>query len=192
MTHKLKIIIIALIFLFIFSFVLAQDEMPAGYTSLEVSKNIYQGGEVRLSNPAKLYCGVGCARMSNPYLLGAQITLTAVPAEGYIFTGWSGDCSGTNKECAVIMNSNKTVVANFAAASADQPDSPAPGPRPISPNQPGGSVPSPVSAPIIIVATSSSRSGGFSSGWFSGIIGAFLFIITVLIVLIWMYRRYSI
>ena len=187
-----KTIITIIIFaLFLFT-TGAGAQLPVDYSLLSISKNIYQGGEVRLSNPAKLYCGVGCARTSNPYLLGAQITLTAVPAEGYIFTGWSGDCSGTNKECAVIMNSNKTVAANFAAVSADQRDSPAGGTRPISPNQSGDKVSPPVSAPIIIVATSSSHSGGFSSGWFSGILGVFLFIITVLIVLIWRYRRYNI
>ncbi|MEZ4620970.1 MAG: InlB B-repeat-containing protein [Caldilineaceae bacterium] len=47
------------------------------------------------------------------YLDGDQVLLTAVPVEGFIFTGWSGDASGTTNPLAVTMNANKTVTATF-------------------------------------------------------------------------------
>lgn len=50
---------------------------------------------------------------SGTYTSGTTVTLTATPATGYIFTGWSGSASGTAASVAVTMNSNKTVTANF-------------------------------------------------------------------------------
>ena len=46
------------------------------------------------------------------YNSGTSVTLTATPAAGSYFAGWSGDCSGTGT-CAVTMNSNKSVTATF-------------------------------------------------------------------------------
>ena len=43
---------------------------------------------------------------------GTEVTVTAGPAEGYGFSGWSGACSGTDA-CIVIMDGDKTVTANF-------------------------------------------------------------------------------
>jgi hypothetical protein len=40
------------------------------------------------------------------------VRLGAVPAEGWVFTGWSGACSGTDA-CMVTMDSAKTVTATF-------------------------------------------------------------------------------
>ena len=44
---------------------------------------------------------------------GEQVTLTANPASGYEFAGWSGDASGTDNPITITMNSNKTVTATF-------------------------------------------------------------------------------
>lgn len=38
--------------------------------------------------------------------------------EGYVFTGWSGDVSGTNLSITVTMNDNKNIVANFMLQSS--------------------------------------------------------------------------
>ena len=43
---------------------------------------------------------------------GNEVMVTAAPAEGYGFSGWSGACSGTDA-CVVIMDGYKTVTANF-------------------------------------------------------------------------------
>ena len=43
---------------------------------------------------------------------GSSVTVTATPAAGYKFTGWSGDCSGTG-DCVLVMDGSKSVTANF-------------------------------------------------------------------------------
>ncbi|MBK8806513.1 MAG: DUF2271 domain-containing protein [Bacteroidales bacterium] len=52
---------------------------------------------------------------SGSYASGATVTLTATPASGYVFSGWTGDPSGTTNPVTIIMNSNKTVGATFTA-----------------------------------------------------------------------------
>jgi len=41
--------------------------------------------------------------------------LTATPAAGYQFSGWSGACTG-NGACSVLMNASKNVTATFTPA----------------------------------------------------------------------------
>ncbi|MDQ3823725.1 MAG: hypothetical protein M3321_10865, partial [Actinomycetota bacterium] len=40
--------------------------------------------------------------------------LSATPAEGYVFTGWDGACTGTAPTCSVLMDAAKSVTATFA------------------------------------------------------------------------------
>jgi uncharacterized repeat protein (TIGR02543 family) len=47
------------------------------------------------------------------YTAGTTATLTATPATGYSFTGWSGDLSGTKNPEIVTMDTDKTVTASF-------------------------------------------------------------------------------
>jgi uncharacterized repeat protein (TIGR02543 family) len=47
------------------------------------------------------------------YLTGTTATLTAVPAPGYAFTGWTGSASGTTNPLSVLMDSDKTIGATF-------------------------------------------------------------------------------
>jgi uncharacterized repeat protein (TIGR02543 family) len=44
---------------------------------------------------------------------GTEVTLTAIPATGYIFDQWSGDVSGNVTSANVTMNVNKSATANF-------------------------------------------------------------------------------
>ncbi|MBU6172006.1 MAG: hypothetical protein KGQ87_11030, partial [Verrucomicrobia bacterium] len=53
---------------------------------------------------------------------GTNATLTATPATGYVFSGWSGNASGTSNPLTLLMNGNKTVGAAFSQDSRD-PDS---------------------------------------------------------------------
>ncbi|WP_367026856.1 YCF48-related protein [Methylococcus sp. ANG] len=62
-----------------------------------------------------LLVGIDCgATCEAGFAKGTAVTLTAVPAEGYRFKGWSGaGCSG-KKPCTVKLNQSKTVKAVFA------------------------------------------------------------------------------
>ena len=41
------------------------------------------------------------------------VTLTATPASGFEFSGWSGDLSGELNPAVVIMDADKNVTATF-------------------------------------------------------------------------------
>ncbi|CAN5203473.1 hypothetical protein BH09MYX1_BH09MYX1_37910 [soil metagenome] len=62
------------------------------------------------SAPAGIACGLTC---NAPFDTGSNVTLTAAPAGGYVFVGWTGACSGVGP-CVVTTVGPKTVTANFA------------------------------------------------------------------------------
>ncbi|CAK0765582.1 inhibitor of cysteine peptidase [Gammaproteobacteria bacterium] len=64
------------------------------------------------SDIAGINCGTDCTEL---YAQGQTITLTAVPASGYIFSNWSGTsgCTGANPTCAVTITAAKTATAIF-------------------------------------------------------------------------------
>lgn len=47
------------------------------------------------------------------YNVGEQVTLTAVPNSGYMFSHWSGHATGNNATTTITMDGNKNVTANF-------------------------------------------------------------------------------
>ncbi|MDB5268627.1 MAG: hypothetical protein JWP58_1667 [Hymenobacter sp.] len=51
------------------------------------------------------------------YASGTNVTLTANPATGFAFTGWSGSATGTTNPLAVAMTANKTITATFTAVA---------------------------------------------------------------------------
>jgi uncharacterized repeat protein (TIGR02543 family) len=58
--------------------------------------------------------GVNCGATCNVALdSGAAVSLTATPASGSVFTGWTGDCSGTGA-CKTTMGADRSVTATFA------------------------------------------------------------------------------
>jgi hypothetical protein len=64
------------------------------------------------SSPAGISCGAKCLRFAR----GSPVTLTAAPASGAIFLGWTGACSGTSRTCLVTMSTDRAVGAAFATA----------------------------------------------------------------------------
>jgi len=85
------------------------EQLLSTLYTLTVSKSGTGTGTVS-SSPSGIDCGSDC---SESYNQGTSVTLTATPASGSIFGGWSGGgCSGTGS-CSITMNSNQTITATF-------------------------------------------------------------------------------
>jgi hypothetical protein len=84
--------------------------LNAGPTFLLSVNKLESGSGTVISSPAGINCGTRC---SAPFTRGANVTLTATPASGSIFSGWSGACSGTNATCSVVMNTPQSLTATF-------------------------------------------------------------------------------
>jgi hypothetical protein len=67
------------------------------------------------SIPPGIECGSAC---SASFPAGVTVTLTAAPAAGQSFAGWTGACSGSAPSCTVTMNGPKTVSAAFGQQPA--------------------------------------------------------------------------
>jgi hypothetical protein len=71
------------------------------------------GSGVVISAPAGINCGVGCTA---GFSQDQPVTLTAAPASGSRFAGWSGaGCSGTGT-CALTIDGDQSVTAAFTFA----------------------------------------------------------------------------
>jgi hypothetical protein len=72
------------------------------------------GSGTVISSPIGIVCGDDCAES---YPGGTSVTLTATPAPGSVFAGWSGGgCSGT-APCTVSVSAATSVTATFATAA---------------------------------------------------------------------------
>lgn len=79
-------------------------------TALLVTKTGNGSGKVK---GKEISCGTDCI---GKYHDGDKIILTAKTDKGSLFSGWGGDCSGSDKTCEISMGSQtKTVSANFHA-----------------------------------------------------------------------------
>lgn len=81
-------------------------ELPPSNFALQVSK---QGQGTAISTPAGIDCGDTCGAV---FASGTSVTLTATPATGWVFGGWSGGCVG-EEACVVTMSQNRNVTATF-------------------------------------------------------------------------------
>ncbi|MFT5194707.1 MAG: hypothetical protein ACI9EW_003213 [Cellvibrionaceae bacterium] len=80
-------------------------ELPYYTLSLDLTEPTH--GEVTGTSQI---CTADC---NESYPLGSVITLTAIPDDGYLFTGWSGGCSGIGV-CVVTMSADRSIKASFA------------------------------------------------------------------------------
>ncbi|MBN2166861.1 MAG: carbohydrate-binding protein [Marinilabiliaceae bacterium] len=93
--------------------------------------------EITGSNPQAVSCssspdtytlttsvnGSGSVSPSNgTYDAGSTVTITATPANGYLFTGWSGSASGTSNPLTLTINSDISVTAIFTQSTTPVPD----------------------------------------------------------------------
>jgi len=82
---------------------------PMAALSVSVS-----GSGTVTSSPAGLVCSSGTCNAD--FVQGTVVTLTATATIGAIFTGWSGNCTGTGT-CNLTMDAARTVTASFNTAS---------------------------------------------------------------------------
>ena len=61
----------------------------------------------------------GTALGAGLYAPGITVELTAIPSPGYLFTGWTGDATGTTNPLSVLMDADKTIGATFTPDTAD-------------------------------------------------------------------------
>ena len=85
--------------------------VPA-YHALTVAKAGRGAGTVT-SSPTGIDCGTVCTRS---ILDLTPVTVTAIPAKGSAFGGWSGACSGRGTTCVVTMTAAKSLTATFTRA----------------------------------------------------------------------------
>ncbi len=87
---------------------------PDAGTKYQLSMNLAGTGSGRVTSnpPATIDCTATCSASLDA---GSSVTLTAAPAAGSEFIGWSGACSGTGM-CTISMDAAKAVTARFSMA----------------------------------------------------------------------------
>ena len=86
--------------------------IPIIRRTLSVNK-VGQGVGRITSSPSGIDCGSACAA---DFLQGSTVVLTATPAAGSIFLGWSGSCAGAST-CSLQMSADLSATARFGEAS---------------------------------------------------------------------------
>jgi hypothetical protein len=78
-----------------------------------ITRTLLGNGSVT-SSPAGISCGADCSEI---YVIGTAVTMTAQPALGSLFNGWTGCDAVNGASCTVAMNAAKSVTANFIGVS---------------------------------------------------------------------------
>jgi hypothetical protein len=73
------------------------------------------GTLLALSGDARLPCTTGCSGLALDN--GASISVTAVPAAGYVFSSWAGACTGAARTCVVAVGADTQATATFTKAA---------------------------------------------------------------------------
>ena len=76
------------------------------------------GEGVVTSTPGSIRCGGEFASCSFEFAKDENVTLTAVASDGYVFSGWVGDCLGTDI-CTLKISGQQAVEANFVVSGTD-------------------------------------------------------------------------
>ena len=100
---------------------------PTGSVTALPSLAVYMTGTgtgTITSSPGTISCGVVNGNCTNSYTRNVVVTLTAAPAAGSVFAGWSSNCApvagsatdpttGQHLQCTITMSNNETVGGIF-------------------------------------------------------------------------------
>ena len=91
------------------------QSVTATFGSLQYSLSVTKSGAGQggvTSSPYGIDCGTTCSANFGP---NTTVTLTATPAAGSSFKGWTGACNGADTSCTVTMSGANLVNASFSA-----------------------------------------------------------------------------
>jgi len=97
----------------------ANRTVTANFTRVSYTLTVTKGGSgsgTVTSVPAGINCGATCGASFDS---GTIVTLTASPASGSQFSGWTGCPAVSGNQCTVTLSSAASVTANFALASGN-------------------------------------------------------------------------
>lgn len=95
----------------------SDQSLTAQFTLLRQQLTISKSGSGTVSGTG-IDCGTSC---SATFDYGTSLSLTATPASGYLFSGWSGGCSGSTSPCSVVLNQDQSVTASFVPQPSSYP-----------------------------------------------------------------------
>jgi pimeloyl-ACP methyl ester carboxylesterase len=93
--------------------VAALNYSPSTDTSVEETVNLVTTVDGNGSIGGAVECGADVC--SHSFSRGTILTIGAIAGDGWVFSGWSGACTGINS-CLVTMDSEKSVTATFVMA----------------------------------------------------------------------------
>src|SRR5204862_7072285 len=88
----------------------ATASLPIQITTRRPTLTLSVPGTGGTVSGAGITCPPACSTTTDP---GQSVTLTAKPATGFSFSGWSGGCAGTGTSCTVALDGDTTVMATF-------------------------------------------------------------------------------
>ncbi len=91
----------------------AAQTVTANFNAIQLGLTVSKAGTgtgTITSAPGGIDCGATCTATFDQY---SSVTLTAAPATGSSFGGWTGACMGTATACTVTMAQAQTVGAGF-------------------------------------------------------------------------------
>ena len=58
-------------------------------------------------------CDTGDTDCTTQVTAGSTLTIVETPDTGFVFSGWSGDCSGSSRSCTMVMDGDKSATGTF-------------------------------------------------------------------------------
>ncbi len=127
------------------------------------------GPGVVTSTPTGINCGATCTAN---FPGSSTVTLSASPAGGSAFKGWSGACTGTSTTCSVVLTAASAVTATFVAVPTLQVTITPSGSGTVTSNPSGINCPGTCSASFAtntaVTLTASAGNGYSFTGWSGG------------------------